>query len=114
MAHSGFNDDNPVASSKKLERPHHIRVLDSMKYLPVAFALVFGGTLAVKAESGIEFGKTRTRFEIQKELTARKRLRPWETDWRNAYAWQQRRQAGRRGNFLSVNVAALFAFERPQ
>jgi hypothetical protein len=81
----------PARFRQKLERRHHSRVLESMKYLPVAFALVFVGTAAAKAESNIEFGEVRTRFEIRKELDAEQRLRPWEVDWRHTYAWQHGR-----------------------
>jgi hypothetical protein len=58
-----------------------------MKYLTLAFALILVGGAAAKA-ADINFGETRTRFQIQNELTASERLRPWDVDWRHTYLWQ--------------------------
>ena len=60
-----------------------------MKYLSIAFALIAGSTIAKAAD--INFGETRTRYQVQNELTARERLRPWDVDWRHTYAWQHGR-----------------------
>jgi hypothetical protein len=44
--------------------------------------------------NGIEFGETKTRFEIHRTLEAkttldaRTMLQPWYVDWRNTVAWQ--------------------------
>ena len=63
-----------------------------MKYLVLAFALVLVGSVVAKAGSrGIDFGEVRTRFQIQNELTAKERLRPWDVDWRHTSAWQHGR-----------------------
>ena len=53
-----------------------------------AAVLVVAGT-AVAQANGIEFGETKTRFEIQRTLDARTMLRPWDIDWRHTPAWQQ-------------------------
>lgn len=61
-----------------------------MKHLVPALALVLAGSAAAKA-ADIDFGETRTRFQIRNELTAQQRLRPWDVDWRHTYAWQHGR-----------------------
>lgn len=61
-----------------------------MKYLTLAFALILIGSGAAKA-ADINFGETRTRFQVRNGLTAEQRLRPWEVDWRHTYAWQHGR-----------------------
>ena len=58
-----------------------------MKHLVLASALILAGSTAAKP-SDINFGETRTRFQIQNEPTAKERLRPWAVDWRHTYAWQ--------------------------
>jgi hypothetical protein len=65
-----------------------------MKYLGLAFALVLGSGLAgsgVTKAADINFGEVKTRFQVQHELTAKERLRPWDLDWRHTYAWQHGR-----------------------
>lgn len=74
----------------KRERRHDIRVVESMKHLVPALALILVGSAAAKA-ADINFGETRTRYQIRNELTARERLRPWDVDWRHTYAWQHGR-----------------------
>ena len=74
----------------KRERRHRIRVVESMKHLVLASALILLGSAAAKA-ADINFGETRTRFQVQNELTAAERLRPWDVDWRHTYAWQHGR-----------------------
>ena len=61
-----------------------------MKHLALALALILAGSAAAKA-ADINFGETRTRYQIRNELTARERLRPWDVDWRHTYAWQHGR-----------------------
>jgi hypothetical protein len=61
-----------------------------MKQLVPALALILAGSAAAKA-ADINFGETRTRYQIRNELTARERLRPWDVDWRHTYAWQHGR-----------------------
>jgi hypothetical protein len=74
----------------KRERRHYIWVVESMKHLVPALALILVGSAAAKA-ADINFGETRTRYQIQNELTAWERLRPWDVDWRHTYAWQHGR-----------------------
>jgi hypothetical protein len=50
--------------------------------------LMVAGTATAQA-SGIEFGETKTRFEIQRTLDARTMLRPWDIDWRRTLTWQE-------------------------
>ena len=38
--------------------------------------------------NGIEFGETKTRFEIKRTFDARTMLQPWYVDWRHTVAWQ--------------------------
>jgi hypothetical protein len=38
--------------------------------------------------SDIEFGETKTQFEILRSLDAKVLLRPWDLNWRNTVAWQ--------------------------
>jgi hypothetical protein len=61
-----------------------------MKHLVLALALILAGSTAATA-ADINFGETRTRFQIRNELTAWERLRPWDVDWRHTYAWQDGR-----------------------
>jgi hypothetical protein len=56
--------------------------------LSMAGAAVLVST-AVAQANGIEFGETKTRFEIRRTLDARTMLRPWDIDWRHTLAWQQ-------------------------
>jgi hypothetical protein len=55
--------------------------------------LLAAGTGVARA-SGIEFGETKTRFEIQHTLNARTTLnsrtmlQPWYVDWPHTTAWQ--------------------------
>jgi hypothetical protein len=77
-------------TSRKWERRHQIRVVESMKHLVFASALILVGTNAAKA-ADINLGEVRTRYQIQNELTAWERLRPWDVDWRHTYAWQHGR-----------------------
>src|SRR5262245_36547832 len=101
VAQTGNADKKPW--KKALERSRQsMKYL--MKYLVLSFALVLAGSAVAKAESrGIDFGEARTRFQIQSdlttqsypttqsELTAWRRLRPWDLDWRHTYAWQHGR-----------------------
>jgi hypothetical protein len=56
-------------------------------------ALLAAGTEVAHAD-GIEFGETKTRFEIQRTLDAkttldaRTMLHPWYVDWRHTLTWQ--------------------------
>jgi len=58
----------------------------------IAALLALGPGLA--HANGIEFGETKTRFEIQRTLEAkttldaRTMLHPWQVDWRHTVAWQ--------------------------
>ena len=61
-----------------------------MKHVVLASALILVGSAAATA-ADINFGETRTRFQIRNELTAWERLRPWDVDWRHTYAWQHGR-----------------------
>jgi len=55
--------------------------------------LLAAGTGMARA-SGVEFGETKTRFEIRHNLHARTTLdsrtmlQPWYVDWRHTLAWQ--------------------------
>ena len=53
-----------------------------------AAVLVVAG-MAVAQANGIEFGETKTRFEIQRTLDARTMLRLWGFDWRRTVAWRR-------------------------
>ena len=61
-----------------------------MKHLVLASALILTGNTAATA-ADINFGETKTRFEVANELTAWERLRPWEVDWRHTTLWQHGR-----------------------
>ena len=61
-----------------------------MKHLVLVSALILAGSAAAKA-ADINFGETRTRFEIRNELTTWERLRPWDVDWRHTTLWQHGR-----------------------
>ena len=67
-----------------------MRVVESMKHLVLASALILAGSTAAKP-SDINFGETRTRFQIQNELTVWERLHPWDVDWRHTTLWQHGR-----------------------
>lgn len=67
-----------------------IRVLDSMKHLLFASALILVGSIVAKA-ADINFGEVRTRYQIRSELTPGERLRPGNLDWRHAFVWQHGR-----------------------
>ena len=70
-----------------------------MKRSFILAVVILAGALTQGRAADINFGEVRTRFEIQKELTATHRLRPvepalerpWEADWRHTYAWQHGR-----------------------
>jgi hypothetical protein len=53
----------------------------------IAGVAVLAGTATTRA-TGIEFGESKTRFEIQRALDTRSMLRPWDIDWRHTLAWQ--------------------------
>ena len=56
---------------------------------PCAAVLLVAGTgLAQAQNKGIEFGETRTRFEVQRHLDAQTDLRPWDSQWQRTFAWQ--------------------------
>lgn len=74
----------------KQERRHYIRVVEFMKHLVPALALILVGSAAAKA-ADVNFGEVRTRYQIRNELTAWERLHPWDVDWRHTYAWQHGR-----------------------
>jgi len=61
-----------------------------MKHLVIASALILAGGAAATA-ADINFGETRTRFQVENELTAWQRLRPWDVDWRHTQLWQHGR-----------------------
>ena len=63
-----------------------------MKYLAAALALMAGSAVATAAD--INFGEVRTRYQVENELTAAERLRPWDVDWRHTQLWQQGRAFG--------------------
>jgi hypothetical protein len=67
-----------------------MRVVESMKHLAPALALILVGSATAKA-ADINFGEVRTRYQIRNELTAWERLRPWDVDWRHTYVWQHGR-----------------------
>jgi len=67
----------------------------AMKYpvfenLLLASALVLAGSTVAKA-ANINFGEVRPRYQIQNELTAWERLRPWDVGWRHTILWQDGR-----------------------
>jgi hypothetical protein len=59
-----------------------------------AMAVLLAAGTGVARASGIEFGETKTRFEIQHTLNARTTLnsrtmlQPWYVDWPHTTAWQ--------------------------
>jgi hypothetical protein len=59
----------------------------STTILFAASIAVLAGTAGAQA-NGIEFGETKTRFEIQRSLDAHAMLRPWDAGWRHTPAWQ--------------------------
>jgi hypothetical protein len=61
-----------------------------MNHLAVALALILLGGSAARA-ADINFGETRTRYQIRHELTAGERLRPWDVGWRHTLVWQDGR-----------------------
>lgn len=60
-----------------------------MKYLAIPLALL--GGIAQAQAADINFGEVRTRYQVQNELTAQERLRPWDVDWRHTSLWQDGR-----------------------
>src|SRR5262245_1300523 len=84
-----LTDPRWTAAAKR-ERRRHIRIIESMKYLPAAFALILAGS-AVATAADINFGEVRTRYQVQHELTASERLRPWDAGWRHTTLWQDGR-----------------------
>lgn len=67
---------------------HHTGVF-AMKYLAIPLALL--GGIAQAQAADINFGEVRTRYQVQNELTAQERLRPWDVDWRHTSLWQDGR-----------------------
>jgi hypothetical protein len=61
-----------------------------MKHLALALALILAGSTAAKA-AGINSAEARTRYQIQNELTAGERLRPWDVGWRHTSLWRDGR-----------------------
>jgi hypothetical protein len=68
-----------------------------MRCLPVSLALLGAAAFLGLAQvhqaraADINFGEVRTRFQVENQLTAQERLRPWDVDWRHTYAWQHGR-----------------------